>query len=95
MVSMDHFRHELLAQLGRGAHSGAIDMLINSAELSRSLGGDASPNSKMSSCCDAMQEEIRPGDTVLINRDSGPGMTVRYLLPRTVGIQIRLPFKSN
>jgi hypothetical protein len=95
MVSMDHFRQELLAQLVRRAHSGAVDMLINSAELSRSLGGDASPNSKMSSCRDAMQEEIRPGDTVLINRDSGPGMTVRYLLPRTDGIQIGLPFKSN
>ena len=94
MVSMDHFKHELLAQLGRGARSGAIDMLINSAELSRSLGGDAGPDRKMSSCCDA-QEEIRPGDTVLINRDSGPGMTVRYLLPRTVGIQFGLPFKSN
>ena len=95
MVSTDHFRQELQAQMGRAAKGGLIDVLINSAELSRSLGGDASPNSKMSSCCDAMQEEIRPGDTVLINRDSGPGMTVRYRLPRIVGIQIGLPFKSN
>ena len=30
---------------------------------------------------------------VLIEQDSGPGMTVRYLLPRTVGIQIELAFK--
>ena len=57
MVSMDHFRHELLAQLGRGAHDGAIDILINSGELSRSLSGEANPKSKMSDCCNAMQEE--------------------------------------
>jgi hypothetical protein len=39
MVSSDHFRQELLAQMGRAAKSGLIDVLINSAELYRSLGG--------------------------------------------------------
>jgi hypothetical protein len=29
-----------------------------------------------------MQEEIKPGDTLLVDRDNGAGMTVRYLLPR-------------
>jgi hypothetical protein len=29
-----------------------------------------------------MQAEIKAGDTVLIERTSGAGMTVRYLLPR-------------
>ena len=93
MVSVDHFRQELLAQMGRAAKGGLIDVLINSGELYRSLGGKARPNSQISSCCDAMQEEIGPGDMVLIEQDSGPGMTVRYLLPRTVGIQIELAFK--
>jgi hypothetical protein len=67
MVSMDHFRHELLAQLGRGAHDGAIDILINSGELSRSLSGDANPKSKMSDCCNAMQEE-NPTSTSFADR---------------------------
>jgi hypothetical protein len=37
----------------------------------------------MSFCCDAMQAEMKPGDTLLIERANGAGMTVRYLLPRS------------
>jgi hypothetical protein len=33
-------------------------------------------------CCDAMRSEIKPGDVLLIEQTSGPGMTVRYRLPR-------------
>jgi len=29
-----------------------------------------------------MQAEIKPGDTLLLDRANGAGMTVRYLLPR-------------
>jgi UDP-N-acetylmuramyl pentapeptide synthase len=36
----------------------------------------------MDACCQAMQEEIKPGDLVLIERSAGVGMTVRYVLPR-------------
>jgi hypothetical protein len=82
MASADHFRQELQAILGRRASCGAIDMLVSSGELCRSLGGNPGPDNKTSSCCDAMQEEIKPGDTVLLERHSGAGMTVRYLLPR-------------
>ncbi len=32
--------------------------------------------------CDAMQAEIKPGDTMILDRTNGAGMTVRYLLPR-------------
>ena len=39
MVSVDHFRQGLLAQMDRAAHGGRIDVLINSGELYRSLGG--------------------------------------------------------
>jgi hypothetical protein len=39
MVSIDHFRKELLAQMGRAAKGGLIDVLITSGELYRSLGG--------------------------------------------------------
>jgi hypothetical protein len=84
MVSSDHFRQELLAQLGRGANRGAIDMLINAGELYRSLGGYPGSTHGMPSCCDAMQAEMKPGDILLVERASGAGMTVRYLLPRGV-----------
>src|SRR5271167_1417103 len=74
MVSTDHFRQELLAQLGRAATQGRIDLLINSGELCRSItrGGSGS-----FSCCDAMQEEFKLGDTLLLDRTNRAGMTVR------------------
>jgi hypothetical protein len=78
MVSTDHFRQELIAQFGRATHAGRIDVLINSAELGRSIRG----GSGSTSCCDAMQAEFKPGDTLLLDRSNGAGMTVRYLLPR-------------
>jgi hypothetical protein len=88
MVSTDHFRQELLAQLGRAATGGRIDVLINSGELCRSV--RAGPES--ASCCDAMEAELKLGDTIVLDRSNGAGMTVRYLLPRTAGIQTS---KSN
>jgi hypothetical protein len=79
MVSTDHFRQELLAQLGRAATRGRIDILINSGELFRSATRDGSGPG---SCCDAMREEFKMGDRLLLDRTDGAGMTVRYLLPR-------------
>jgi hypothetical protein len=88
MVSTDHFRQELLAQMSRAAKGGLIDVLINSAELYRSLGGYPGSNHGMPFCCDAMQDEMKPGDTLLIERTNGAGMTVRYLLPRPKGLTV-------
>ena len=82
MVSIDHFREGLLAQMGRAAHGGLIDVLVNSGELYRSLGGYPGSTHGMPLCCDAMQAEIKLGDTLLLDRTAGAGMTVRYLLPR-------------
>jgi hypothetical protein len=78
MVSIDHFRHELHVQLCRAATEGRIDILINSGELCRTIPGNCS----WAPCCDAMQEELKSGDTLVLDRTNGPGMTVRYLLPR-------------
>ena len=36
----------------------------------------------VSFCCDAMQEELKSGDMLVLDRTNGPGMTVRYILPR-------------
>jgi hypothetical protein len=98
MVSSDHFRQELLAQMGRAAHVGLIDVLISSGELYRSLGGypgsvhgmplyrslGGYPGSVhgMPACCDAMQAEMKLGDIMVLDRSNGAGMTIRYLLPR-------------
>jgi TusA-related sulfurtransferase len=82
MVSIDHFRQELLAQMDRAAKGGLIEVLINSGELYRSLGGYPGSKHGMPFCCDAMQAEMKPGDILLVERTNGSGMTVRYLLPR-------------
>jgi Icc-related predicted phosphoesterase len=79
MVSIVHFRQELLVQLRRAATEGRIDILINSGELSRAI---PSSSAWSASCCDAMQEEFKLGDTLVLDRTNGAGMTVRYLLPR-------------
>jgi hypothetical protein len=84
MVSTDHFRRGLLAQMDRVFRSGRIDVLINSGELYRSLGGYPGSTHGMPNCCDAMEDEMKSGDTLIFERSNGVGMTVRYLLPRAV-----------
>jgi hypothetical protein len=82
LVSVDYFRHELLAQMNRAAKHGSIDIVINSGELYRSLGGYPGSVHGMPTCCDAMRSEMRPGDILLFEQAGGPEMTVRYRLPR-------------
>jgi hypothetical protein len=79
MVSIDHFGQELKAQIGRAATSGATDVLINSLDLCGSI---PEGNYAAKSCCDAMQDEMKAGDILLIERTHSAGMTVKYLLPR-------------
>jgi hypothetical protein len=83
MVTMDLFRQGLLAQMERATHHGRIDVLINSGELYRSLGGYPGSTHGIPFCCDAMEAEMKLGDVLLIERANGAGMTVRYLLPRS------------
>ena len=79
MVSIDHFGQEMREQIGRAATSGATDVLINSLDLCGSI---PQGNYAAESCCDAMQDEMKAGDVLLIERTHSAGMTVRYLLPR-------------
>jgi hypothetical protein len=83
MVSADHFAQELRAQMSRAAKAGSIDIVINSGQLYRSLGGYPGSMHGMPACCEAMRSEMKPGDIVLVEQASGPGMTIRYRLPRT------------
>ena len=82
MVSTDHFRKGLLGQMARAAKVGHIDIQINCGDLYRSLGGYPGSTHGMSFFCDAMQAEMKPGDTLLVERIHGARMTVRYRLPR-------------
>jgi hypothetical protein len=70
MVSADHFRYELRAQLRRAFEQGATSIVITASELSKSVRGGVT---SMDACCEAMQVEIM---------ESGLGMSVRYQLPR-------------
>jgi hypothetical protein len=84
MVSTDHFRQGLLAQMDRVSRSGRIDVLINSGELHRSLGGYPGSLHGIPNCCEAMENEMKSGDILILERSKGAGMTVRYRLPRVV-----------
>jgi hypothetical protein len=79
MVSMDHFRHELLTQLAEAATNGRLEILVNSQELCRSIRNGSSWSS---ACCNVMESEMKLGDMIIGERANGTGMTVRYLLPR-------------
>ena len=82
MVSADHFAQELRAQMSRAAKHGSIDIVINSRELYRSVGGYPGSMHGMPASCDAMRTEMKPGDILLVEQAGGAGMTVRYRLPR-------------
>jgi hypothetical protein len=79
MVSVDHFRLELLTQMAEAATRGQLDILINSEELCRSI---RTGSSWSSSCCNAMETEMKLGDTLILGRADQAGMTILYLLPR-------------
>ena len=79
LVSVDHFRHELLTQLKSAADQGGTTIVITSGDICKSV-RDFGHSTQ--ACCEAMQAEVKPGDVVLVSA-SGAGMTVRYRLPRT------------
>jgi hypothetical protein len=79
MVSMDHFAHELNLRLRNAAEQGATTILITSVELCKSIRGSGQSTQ---ACREAMQAEVKLGDDVLVDQDSGSGMSVRYQLPR-------------
>jgi hypothetical protein len=79
MVSTDHFRRELRAQLSRASASGSQETLVNAGELHRMLGGYPGSQHGLAGCREAMHAEMQPGDLVL---EHGADLTVRYQLPR-------------
>jgi hypothetical protein len=59
-------------------------MLVTAGDLFESLPKGFRPDLGMGYCCDAMRDALGPGDTVLVERRNGAGMTVRYMLPRCI-----------
>jgi hypothetical protein len=79
LASYDHYLHELQTQLQRATKRRAKEIIVNSGELNHAVGG---LGGFIENCFEAMNGEIGPGDEILAGRDSGAGMTVRYVLPR-------------
>ena len=80
MVSMDHFKYELLSQFRVADADSARTLSVTSDDLCKSVrNGSAS----MDACCEAMQQELQPSDEIVQGKDSGAGMHVRYHLPRS------------
>ena len=85
LVSVDHFRHELLTQLRSAAEQGGTTIVITSGELCKKI---RMGNSSTQACCEAMMAEVKPGDVVLVS-SSGAETMVRYRLPRTTQSETR------
>jgi hypothetical protein len=79
LEAADGFDQSFPTTVAYAATEGRIDILINSGELCRTIPGSYSWSD---SCCDAMQEELKSGDTLVLDRTNGAGMTLRYLPPR-------------
>jgi 5-methylcytosine-specific restriction protein A len=85
LPTKEDFRNELRSQLREAERHGLSALEVNAGELHRKLGGYPAPVHQMPSCCDAMYDEMRPGDVRLPGgpkKGKGASLTVRYALPR-------------
>jgi hypothetical protein len=89
MPLVETFRSELVAQILRAQRRGRPHIEVNAGELHRVVGGyppkAGEPQHSMPSCCDAMREEYKKGETEIVHEtESGraPALTIRYYLPR-------------
>jgi 5-methylcytosine-specific restriction protein A len=78
------FHEELKAQIARAQKRGADHVEINAGELHRTVGGYPGPHHRMPLCCEAMYNEQKLDDQILMSPKSGKGasLTIRYKLPR-------------
>jgi 5-methylcytosine-specific restriction protein A len=82
--SFDRFQRELRAQFDRAEKRRAKNVVVNSGELHRAVGGYPGPNERLQTCCEVMKEEVRSGDVIMGDLDNcrGAALTIRYQLPR-------------
>lgn len=84
MPTKEEFGKAVGAKLREAELRGGEHLDLNSGELHRELGGYPGPNHQMSSCCDALYDAQRAGDTILSSPAQGKGasLTIRFKLPR-------------
>jgi hypothetical protein len=87
MVSSEHFRAELQAQMERAATRGQKHIVINALELHVALGVFPRPNHH--TAADVMECERKSGDVLLVEKSNATGLTIRYLLPRVANPSAR------
>jgi len=63
LISVDHFKYDLIAQLRSAAAQGATTIVINSTELCRSI---RNAGYSTQACCEAMEAETRNGLSVAL-----------------------------
>ena len=73
---------ELLARLARATRRGANHLSVNAHDLGCCFGDFTVEGYKALECEEAMEEEVRVGDQIILPRSNHAGLTVRYLLPR-------------
>jgi hypothetical protein len=82
MNSTDSYRKAMQGQMSRATHDGAASIDVNAFELNHSMGGFYGSAVWMDNCCEAINGEMRVGDTIIAKHGSALSLTVRYLLPR-------------
>lgn len=84
MPSIDHFQQELRDQLETGSKRRAQNLVVNSEELHRAVGGYPGPNQRLQYCCDVMKAEMVVGDEIVgdLKNQQAAALTIRYQLPR-------------
>jgi hypothetical protein len=87
MVSIDHYAHELQAQLRAAAEQGVYSVVIHATALHRSV---SKRHDLTDDCWLAMEDEMAVGDDVV-----AAGLSVRYFLPRMWMSQTRHPRKLD
>ena len=83
MTTLENYKHELSALIGRAEGHDLISILVNSEELGDALGGFAGSATKKAACVGAMRAEMGTHDRMVLTENSFSGLTIRYLLPRS------------
>jgi hypothetical protein len=82
--SIDRFQRELRAQFEYAEKRRAKNIVVNSGELHRAVGGYPGPNECLQICCEVMKDEMKSGDVIIGNPDNcrRAALLIRYQLPR-------------
>ena len=82
--SKQDFKVVLDAMLSEATSAGETMVEIRAGNLHARVGGYPGRGHSMPTCCSAMRDTVKPGDTVLMEPLKGQGVSlhIRYCLPR-------------